>query len=57
MITALIPAIAYEKASEIVKNSKYEEISIMNAVLKSGLMNELELNNLIDSETACELGS
>jgi len=57
LITALIPVIGYEKASEIVKKTKDEEISIMNAVLRSGLINELELNDLISPESVCRLGS
>lgn len=57
LITALIPVIGYEKAIEIVKKAKYEETSIMNVVLKSGLMNEQELNELINPEAVCRLGS
>jgi len=57
MITALIPRIGYEKASEIVKKAKDEQISIMQAVLDSGTVNELEMNQLISPEQVCRLGS
>jgi len=57
LITALIPRIGYEKASEIVKKAKDEQISIMQAVLKSGTVNELEMNQLISPEQVCRLGS
>ena len=57
LITALIPRIGYEKASEIVKRAKAEQISIMQAVLNSGTVNELEMNKLISPEQVCRLGS
>jgi aspartate ammonia-lyase len=57
IITALIPRIGYEKASEIVKKAKDEQISVMQAVLSSGMLNELEMNELISPEQVCRLGS
>lgn len=57
LITALIPKIGYEKASEIVKNAKEEQISMMQAVLNSETVNELEMNQLISPEFVCRLGS
>lgn len=57
LITALIPKIGYEKASEIVKKAKDEQISVMQAVLNSGTVNELEMNQLISPEQVCRLGS
>jgi aspartate ammonia-lyase len=57
LITALIPKIGYEKASEIVKKAKEEQISVMEAVLNSGTVNELEMNKLISPENVCRLGS
>jgi len=57
LITALIPKIGYEKASEIVKKAKDEQISVMQAVLNSGTVNELEMNQLVSPEQVCRLGS
>lgn len=57
IITALIPAIGYERASEIVKKAKAGQISIQQAILQSGLINEHELSELITPEAVCRLGS
>ena len=57
LITALIPRIGYEKVSEIVKKAKAEQISIVQAVLNSGIVNELEMNQLISPEQVSRLGS
>lgn len=57
LITALIPAIGYEKASEIVKKAKDEHITIREAILNSGAANELEMSQLISPESVCRLGS
>jgi aspartate ammonia-lyase len=57
LITALIPVIGYEKASEIVKKSKEERISIREAILNSGVINEQEMNELISPEAVCRLGT
>ena len=56
-ITALIPKIGYEKASEIIKSANMEAISIKEAVLKSGLISETEYNELISPESVCRLGN
>jgi aspartate ammonia-lyase len=56
-ITALIPKIGYEKASEILKSANMEAISIKEAVLKSGLISETEYNELISPESVCRLGN
>jgi len=56
LITALIPVIGYEKASEIVKKAKEEQISIRDAILKSGTVNDHDLNELISPEVVCRLG-
>ncbi len=56
LITAVIPVIGYEKASEIVKKAKLEQSSVYAAILSSGLVNQQELNNLISPEGVCRLG-
>lgn len=57
LITALIPLIGYEKASEIVKKAKDENSTIRQAILNSGAVNELEMSQLISPESVCRLGS
>jgi len=56
LITALISRIGYEAASEIVKNAKEEQITVMQAILNSGSINEHEMSKLISSENVCRLG-
>ncbi len=57
LITAIVPLIGYEKSSDIVKKAKEEQISIREAILNSGWVNEHELNYLISPEAVCRLGS
>ncbi len=56
VITALIPKVGYNKASEILQMVKTESISIKEAVVKSGYITELEFNELISPEAVCRLG-
>ncbi len=56
-ITALIPKIGYEKASEIVKTAKDKAISIKEAAIKSKLISESEFEELISPESVCRLGN
>lgn len=56
-VTALIPKIGYNKASEIVKSSKEKGISVKAASLKSGHISEQEFEELITPEAVCRLGS
>jgi len=56
LITAIIPTIGYEKASEIVKKAKEEQISVKQAIIDSGVINEQILNELISPEAVCRLG-
>jgi aspartate ammonia-lyase len=56
LITAIIPVIGYEKASEIVEAAKEQQISIKQAILNSNLVNEQVLNELISPEAVCRLG-
>lgn len=56
LITALIPEIGYEKASEIVKKAKEAQITVWEAVLQSGIINKQKMNSLISPEAVCKLG-
>jgi len=56
-ITALIPLIGYNKASEIVKLSKEEGISILKAAIKTGYISHEEFEELITPEAVCRLGN
>jgi len=56
IITALMPKIGYERASEIVKSAKIKQISVYNEILFSGLVGEQEMNELISPEAVCRLG-
>jgi aspartate ammonia-lyase len=57
LITALIPEIGYEKASEIVKKAYESRFSVWDTILNSGVMNEQKLKELISPESVCRLGS
>ena len=56
LVTAIIPVIGYEKACELVKKAKEEQITVREVILKSGLLNEQKLNELINPEAVCRLG-
>ena len=56
-ITALIPKIGYEKACDVVKKAKNESISIKKAAINSGLVSEMEFDELITPESVCRLGN
>ncbi len=56
IITALVQRIGYVKASELVKKSKSEGISVWDSIVSSGLVNEQELNELVSPESICKLG-
>jgi aspartate ammonia-lyase len=55
-ITALIPVIGYEKASEVLKKAKVESISIKDAIVKTGVLSVKEFDELITPESVCKLG-
>ena len=57
LITAIIPAVGYEKACSIVNKAKHEQKPVWSAIIDSGLINELELRGLISPEAVCRLGS
>ena len=56
LVTAIIPVIGYEKACELVKKAKEEQITVREVILKSRLLNEQKLNELINPEAVCRLG-
>jgi len=56
LITAIIPLIGYEKASEILKNARDQKLSVRQVILNSGVINEQDLNELITPEAVCRLG-
>ena len=56
LITAVIPSIGYERASEIALKARTENIPIKEAILQSGLISEQRLNELISPEAVCRLG-
>lgn len=56
-ITALIPKIGYEKASEIVKIAQREFLSIKEAAIQSQYILEEDFNELITPESVCKLGN
>ncbi|WP_347838587.1 aspartate ammonia-lyase [uncultured Draconibacterium sp.] len=55
-VTALMPAIGYNKCDEILKIARQHELSIKEASLKSGFLNEEEFEQLITPEAVCRLG-
>lgn len=57
LVTAIIPAIGYEKASGIVKKAKKDQTSVYEAIINSGLINVHKINELISPEAVCRLGS
>lgn len=56
LITAVIPVIGYEKASEIVKVARAKQVSVREVLLDSGVMNEQTLDELIRPEVVSKLG-
>lgn len=56
IITAVIPKIGYNRASDIVKKSKENRNSVYQEILYSGLISEQEMRELISPEAVCRLG-
>lgn len=56
-ITALIPKIGYQKASDIAEMVKRQQISVRKAALLSGFLSENEYQALIAPEAVCRLGN
>jgi len=57
MITALIPVIGYDKASEMVKKANESHLTIWETILNLGVMSESDLKESISPEAVCRLGS
>jgi aspartate ammonia-lyase len=57
IITAIIPVIGYEKASEIVKKAKGSGVTVYEAIISSGMINTDKMSELISPEAVCRLGS
>ena len=56
-ITALIPKIGYNKASEIIQIAKNESITIKEATVKNNFISEMEFEELTTPEAVCKLGN
>ncbi|MCF6334007.1 MAG: aspartate ammonia-lyase [Draconibacterium sp.] len=56
-VTALIPKIGYNKASEIVKFASEQQISIKQATIQLQIISEKEFEELITPEAVCRLGN
>lgn len=56
-VTALIPEIGYEKASEIVKISRNKGINIKSAAIESGFVSSETFDLLVSPEAVCKLGN
>ena len=56
-VTALIPKIGYNKASEIIKLAGKLHIPIKEAAVKSNIISEKEYEELITPEAVCRLGN
>lgn len=57
LITAIIPVLGYEKASEFAKSARESVKSVREVILDSGLISETELNELTSPEFVNRLGS
>lgn len=57
IITAFIPEIGYEKASEIIQIARAENKSVKEAALLSGFITEEKFEILTSPEAVCRLGS
>jgi len=56
LITAVMPKIGYNRASEIVKSAKIKKVSVYQEILFSKVVSEQEMNELISPEAVCRLG-
>ncbi|QIA09445.1 aspartate ammonia-lyase [Draconibacterium halophilum] len=56
-ITALVPAIGYDRCSEIIKMAENSALSIKEAALLSGYLTDKEFEQLITPEAVCRLGN
>ena len=56
-VTAIVPILGYEKASEVAKYMKDKKVSIEDAVAHLELMNPEQLSKLLAPEAVCKLGN
>jgi aspartate ammonia-lyase len=56
-LTALVPVLGYEKASEIAKEARQTGKSVRETVLEAGLLKPEEFEDLISPEAVCRLGT
>ena len=56
IITALIPHIGHEKAVELARLMREQKISVRDAIRKSGVVPESEIDGLLAPERLCALG-
>jgi len=56
-VTALIPKIGYDKATEILKMAISQSISVKEAALKSTFISVSEFEDLTSAEAVCKLGN
>jgi fumarate hydratase class II len=55
--TALLPAVGYDRASEVAKRAQDEGMTIREVVLDEGLVTADEFEQLITPEAVTRLGS
>ena len=51
LVTALTPAIGYEKASEIAQYAHKKRISLRDAAIKLGYTNEVDFDRLVNPKS------
>lgn len=56
-VTALIPKIGYQKASEIVTLARMNSLTIKEAAIQSGFITKKEFEELTSAEAVCRLGN
>jgi aspartate ammonia-lyase len=56
VVTALLPALGYDRCGQIAKQAKQENKTIRRLVLENNLLSETEFNRLISPEAVCRLG-
>lgn len=56
-VTALIPKIGYQNASQIVKIAQLKSVTIKEASIQSGFITEKEFEELTSAEAVCRLGN
>ena len=57
IVTALIPKIGYNKASELIQIAKEESLSIKEVAVKHGFLTGKDFEELITPEAVCRLGN